>query len=751
MTAVFSLTLSCILRLAISAATVSAVIITAVGRTAATVFGGAIELGARLIAPGFLAVRAGLKAMSVQLALAATIFFGAIAWGIMHSDLVRDEFVATDARATSPAIYDVTDQFVGAFPSRQNLDDPTQDFADYVSIHGEKQPIYLWACLKHLEDRRFGAWYVSRLGFDPVSAGRTLLALSVGRGGGHSNLPNQLSRSMRGTFPGDAEAPGQKLERKLTEWSDSPALTYLLSRDGADGAQFVLSNLALISGASGSHAGSLPYGAEAASLIVFHRPAAALDVAQQYMLAAANWRPIRVAPENNVEALRDVDHRWSILKQRAARCMPLVADSPDYEGIRAELAALPPPRLTDRTLVTKEDASIGFATAVNPVRRLRLLLGDGGLRQIKHDLDGDGKGDWRGRVIQAHLAFDAARNFTFSKKVTAILDVLQRRLGNRLQLRLIGSDSGSTPAQVLAVLADAETGDVLRFYESGPVNAFDQRRPLASLGKALVAAPVLARVDTPLSAYCNRAIVGISNAGGNAGAGNCRTPGAYVLARDVYARSMSLPLINRLSQLNPLAIRETAASLGFTLPSDIPPATSVPEGLFEATPRAALQGMIALSRALAGMTGDVPAPHMLVSVSSIITGGAVDTDRPAGNDLHWGVVRQATWPVSTYLREMLAAPLSSGGTLAGLRQFRPAEDSAFIFDVGKTGTSVTPTKFTRDAMIVGAFQLAHSRHVYAYFVLVGTSAPTSPLGNINATAFTPIARLLIEEARNTIR
>jgi hypothetical protein len=53
-------------------------------------------------------------------------------------------------------------------------------------------------------------------------------------------------------------------------------------------------------------------------------------------------------------------------------------------------------------------------------------------------------------------------------------------------------------------------------------------------------------------------------------------------------------------------------------------------------------------------------------------------------------------------------------------------------------------------MIIGAFQLTHSRRVYGYFVLVGTAEPVSPLGNINATAFTPIARLLIEEARNSV-
>jgi len=705
-------------------------------------------VGQRALAPGFVASRAALRYVVIVFGILISLFAGALAWGYLTRERTADEFAAAGTSALSPVLYDADHHFVGIYnPAWGGAGQTEPDFAKYVTVWEAKPAPHLWSCLSSLEDRRFKTWVLA-IGFDPVAVGRTLLGFVTGRGGGGSTLLNQLARSMRGRTPSDAEAPLEKLRRKLAEWSDSPALVLLFRSGNVDPERFVTANLPLLAGAPGSRAGNLPYGAEAASLILFGHPAADLKADEQYLLAAADWRPILLAPDDNPSALESVDKRWAALQKRASRCLHLLGEpgTPAYDEAKQHLLAMRPPRLKDDIISASDDASGGFTTAVNPIRRARQLLGDGGLGLVGRDLADAATESWRGRLAKIDLSLNAAQNREFGEQIEKALADIEQRLGARLRLRLTGPNDAADRAQVIVVVTDLDS-NILRYFEAGPAHGFDTARPVASIGKALVAAPVLGHAgDTGETFYCNRSVPGVHNAGGHEGAATCRSPHAWVRARDAYAKSLTLAFINRLSAVPPDTLRQTAKSLGFTLPADVPPETSVPLGLFEATPRSVLQAMTGIGHVLAEMSGDVPSPRLVRQLGIISTNGSVlDQTATLRSSLAGADLLNNVAPAAEYLRQVLAAPLGTGGTLAALGAYRADDNPGLRFHAAKTGTSTTPDGMTRDAMIAGTFQTSDARG-FAYFILAGTADPRHPLGSVNGGSFAQLARVVLEQA-----
>ncbi len=725
----------------IAAVTVPLVLL---ARGLTVVIGVAESFARRGCDPVYLAARRGFRVGSTLVATFVLLFLGALLWGLANRGHVADAFGGAERRAIAPVLYDARDQFIGIFSARSAAAPVSQGFADYATVWSGRPALDLWSCLRHLEDRRYDS-RLETFGIDPIGVLRSMVRQVTGGGGGGATLDNQVGRSMRGEPPSPKEAPVEKLRRKLGEWADAPGMRLLIHTQ-PEPAAFVTANLPLLAGASGSHAGDLPYGADAAALILFHRHADELDPVEQFMLAAADWRPILLAPSSDLAALVRADERWQRLKERAARCLPLLgqAGSPAFEAAKQRLMSLPPPRPTDAVLGDPKDSAHGFAIAVNPERRAQLFLANGGAAILNHDLAVAAGTSWRGRVTTAVMSFDAVRNRVFDERIERVVTEIQQRRSSQLRLALTGPDGAPDRAQILVVLTDLD-GRVLRFFQSGPGDAVDEPRPVASLGKALIAAPLLGRFDRPDTRYCNRRVNGLQNAGGDAGAETCDAPRAWIGARTVFGKSMTLPLINRLDRIDPDEIRSTARALGYSLPISVPPQTAVPLGLFEATPRAILRGFMAIGRTLSGRTGDVPTPHLLAAAGILQTDTHVairnwsEPDSLSGSD-----IARYLAP-SNYLLQVLSAPLGPGGTLWPLQAYRAKANRHLIFHAAKTGTSTTSSGATRDAMIAGTFETSDHRS-FAYLVLAGTAYPDHPLGTMDGGALAPLARLAIEEA-----
>ena len=212
-------------------------------------------------------------------------------------------------RWLATSIYDANKEFVGTFDPRL---DSVRDI-NYTSaanpdrqLSGTPGPQVdpgpgcadtLLAMPVYHEDRHIGG-LLNPFGIDlfgvlkiPYSTiKRSVAAGRIRFGVGGSTLPMQLARVIYKTPPRRGEGIGEKLGRKLGEWWLAPVIYRELTRDG--------DNLALKQWAS-NHlwlaqrtGGSPLHGVEVTSRIVFGKTAAALSIAQQFVLASAVNKPI---------------------------------------------------------------------------------------------------------------------------------------------------------------------------------------------------------------------------------------------------------------------------------------------------------------------------------------------------------------------------------------------------------------------------------------------------------------------------
>jgi len=557
----------------------------------------------------------GMAAAVVAITLLVAVFSGALALGVWNRTDNASRFTQSDLRGRMPAVYDRGGRFIGAYPARAFRDfdaDPDLPGRMSVATRLRSTPKDFRACALFLEDRNFGHWFAG-LGIDFGGVARAAL---TGFGGG-SGLVQMTSRALRSLSPGRDESITEKWLRKLLEWTDSPGIVAAFMAPDVDPLDFVASNLRFVIGLKkervADRIGDLPTGLEFASQLIFGVSAEDLKPAQQVLLSAAIWRPVLIASNNDPDGLDSVTKVWAKLVARAQLCAPFLAQ---HEGrtpqeINAEIAALPPPRVNSEEILFggTADAVQDFKIAAHPVRELRYFVGDGGIQLINKELQHAIAPDWRGGVNLVELGIDARRQVKFERAVQRAIAQVETRHRDKLLLRLTGADDGDDRAQVLAVIADL-SGSIRGFFQSGPVGAFDEPRQAGSLSKC-IGAVILGRHDQPGTGYCNRGIEGMHNAGGREGAASCNEAGAYLAARDVFARSVTLALLNRLSKLKPEVVETAIKDFGFKLAPNTPPATAVAAGYVEATPRKFLRMMIAIGRALVGKSGDVPPPHFV--------------------------------------------------------------------------------------------------------------------------------------------
>jgi membrane peptidoglycan carboxypeptidase len=686
----------------------------------------------------------GIAIAAVAITLLVAAFSGALAVGVWKRADNASRFIQSDLRARMPAVYDRGGRFIGAYPAQAFSDfevDP--DLPGRMSVAGRLRstPTAFRNCALFLEDRNFGHWFAG-LGIDFGGLARAAL---TGHGGG-SGFVQMTSRALRRLSPGRDEPIGEKWLRKFLEWTDSPGLVAAFMAPDVEPLDFVASNLRFVIGLKkqvvADRVGDLPAGLEFASQLIFGISVEELKPAQQVLLSAAIWRPVVVAANNDADGLASADKVWTLLLARAQLCAPLLAEDENrpVQEVKAEIAALTPPRINGGRLLFggTTDVVQDFKIAAHPVRELRYFVGDGGLQIINKELQRAIGPDWRGGVNRVELGIGAPRQINFDRAIERAIAEIEARHRDKLVLRLTGDNEGEDRAQVLAVIADLN-GSIRGFFQSGPVGAFDQRRQAGSLAKC-IGAVVLGSKDQPGTGYCNRAIPGLHNAGGREGLTSCSQPGAYLAARDVFARSVTLALLNRLSKLNPETVESAIKIFGFSLAPDTPPAAAVAAGYVEAAPRAFLHMMISIGRALAGMSGDVPAPHFIERLAS--ADGEVKS-APSGEALPGDTFAKMLVPGRAFLRDVLGAPLTRG-TLASIGDLHQSRNKHIRWHVAKTGTSTVASGLTRDAMIAGAFQTA-SGEAYAYLVLVGAPEPQRPLGHLNGSHISPLAAAIVNE------
>lgn len=207
----------------------------------------------------------------------------------------------------------------------------------------------------------------------------------------------------------------------------------------------------------------------------------------------------------------------------------------------------------------------------------------------------------------------------------------------------------------------------------------------------------------------------------------------------MFARSVSLALLNRLSKLPPAEIENTVRTLGFEMPVGTPPATAVAAGYVEGTPRTFLRMMIAIARTIAGREGDAAAPSMIDKLE--LAAGLQRNAAPFAKTLPWSDIKKIFGPSTAYMRDVLGAPLQRG-TLSSIGYLHQNRNPQVRWHIAKTGTSTLLSGLTRDAMIAGAFETSEGE-VFAYFVLIGAPQPRQPLGRLNGAHVAPIAAAIV--------
>ncbi len=252
-------------------------------------------------------------------------------------------------RWLATAIYDRNKDFVGTFDARLdsvrdiNFTGDVIDYGsyqahpDHKSIPVEDAPEHYWQCLVFHEDRHMGGilnpFGIDLLGLLKIPYSTVQRSIRTGRfsmGVGGSTLPMQLARVIYKTPPRVDESIGEKLGRKLKEWWVAPVIYHELTR-GED-------NLALKQWAANhlwlaQRTGGAPlHGVEVTSRIVFGKTAAALSIAEQFVLASAVNKPIILLEGSERLNYVRLDRWRYIAEVRARHCAERLIEDPEVQA-----------------------------------------------------------------------------------------------------------------------------------------------------------------------------------------------------------------------------------------------------------------------------------------------------------------------------------------------------------------------------------------------------------------------------------
>jgi membrane peptidoglycan carboxypeptidase len=298
------------------------------------------------------------------------------------------------------------------------------------------------------------------------------------------------------------------------------------------------------------------------------------------------------------------------------------------------------------------------------------------------------------------------------------------------------------PARVNAVLADAR-GRIRAMYSNAEWMYFGpETLALASTAKIFLAL-ALGKHDDPGARYCNPAAVTTWLAVDAVLAAQCGPGGRSVSARNAFARSMPSPLLWRSFQVVTEAeLRDVFEQLGFAKLQHRSLRTAAAMGHIAARPLDLHRAVHAVTLAFAGRNDPAETPTIIDTVTVRKPDGTTEETSVARPFISSAAYRRVVSPeVAAYARDVLSAPIRYG-TLQGLSGVRSGRDGISLI-WGKTGTHAVGGD-TLHIWIVGG--LVVDGEPYSWLVLAGAAGPDHSFGNTNASAFAPLAKILIEAA-----
>lgn len=694
-------------------------------------------------------------------------------------------------RTLGTAIYDQGGRFVGIFDP---VLDSEKDFnytgapielpgyiayPDHKSLHVSAVPEDYWRCLVHLEDRHLGG-LINPFGIDFLGALKipwstieaSLQAGSPRLGAGGSTLAMQLARIFVKQPPSGAEGVLDKITRKATEWWLAPVIQRELVRAG-DLSAFKLwaANHFPLAQRTG---GQPLYGVEQTSLIVFGKPSAALDTAEQYVLAAAVNRPIILLPGGDRLNARRAANWRHVAGVRARLCAEaLIAAPAGRERTIASLDRLaqspPDPQTPPETaqLLASLAPHAMRPAGTSPIRRSNLLIPavKYGAREELKNRFGFG---WRTHVRSVRITLDVAANLRLREEIIGTLSRLQERFAGRIEpghsLDLASAQASDRPhaprvPDIVIAAADAE-GRIVRYFESnqtaayfGSARARDPRsgryqparepRFIASVAKMAAAVAIANEgTDAPDTSY-------LDIRAPETGLEACGTGSERRLRRaDVaFACSLNAPLEWRLGRIAPARLRVLADGFGLVAPLDGPPLSrGLVIGQMAASPRTVhrMAGLILAS--LTGREAPLLAPRLVHDLETA-EGSPVSPDGMAIPPA--ALIRPQARPL---LAALLSQPLCHPrGTLRRLGDWCARSRTDVSLHFAKTGTRGTgaldaAAYDTVDLWVAGGIEFAGGA-AYSYVVLVGNGNPSQPWArDLYAGAVTePLVRVLLED------
>jgi hypothetical protein len=621
--------------------------------------------------------------------------------------------------ATAPLVQDRDGRTLGIVPAFALLG---RDPGTVVGVVPDRVPP-LWAELVvACEDRRLRG-YLGLGGIDPVALARALAAAVRGERQGGSTIAIQLVRLLYGTRDPSRAPVWRRLASKPLELALAPVLRAKLGPDGL--LAWYATHATLAKGLGNDVAGL-----SAAAEMVFGRALGDLGEAEVALLAGATKEPAGLTPRGAGSELRA---DWETLKRRARRCLESARPTADGR-LRRAISALPYPHIDEARLR-------------HPQRRLASLSGGTFLTEAMVGLREAGVTEPPNRLVAALRRDEQA---DCERAVRGAVQAFAHRHAERLAPR--GPGRSELPGELLVAVAD-EHGGVRCLVGAGaqgprllgpPVawakGRYDPGREpfiLGSLGK-LVLALAVARVDGADALWCNAAAAGpgrpLRNAGGGTGFLSCDSRAAWVSAREVFSRSLSLPVLWRARRLDQRRLAALVGELGLSLAPGADVAYALAFGLVRGRPKTMLELVDALAACALGrkLSGRV---HLLLAPGHGGGRGSV-----AG-----AVQRRCTTRAARFLRAILAAPLAPGGTLAATR-LRPGDGDVQAHP-GKTGTVEDADGRTLAVLLAGSVARAGGSRL-TYFVRQQTPDPARPLGHgLGGRDLVPLA----EAALSTIR
>lgn len=709
-------------------------------------------------------------------------------------------------RWLATSIYDTNKEFVGTFDPRLDsvrdvnyTSEPIRvgDYLanpDHKSIPVQDVPEYYWQCLVFHEDRHIGS-YINPYGIDlfgvlKIPYSTIKRSVSSGRirfGVGGSTLPMQLARVIYKTPPRRGESFGDKLSRKMREWWLAPVIYRELTREP--------DNLALKQWAS-NHlwlaqrtGGSPLHGVEVTSRIVFGKTAAALSIAEQFVLASAVNKPIIL-----LEGSERLNHvridRWKYIAEvRARRCAErLIEDREVQREVIFELVNMaggpPDPRIEPKleASLKKYVPKMADRARANPIIRANVSMPSArfGLREEMKQVFGY---NWRRHVRGITTTLDVGDNLAFKREILADLKKINKRWGTRLNPGYTldpdraQRDANRQLPHVVVAAADYK-GRLVRYYESsqlapyfGSVIAREHEtgryiralepRQIASTGKMIAAIAIANQGRDGVDA------IYVDTQAPKFGLDTCRRGGNLRRGRTAlvsFACSLNRPVEWRAAQASQQRIAHLIERLGFNMPpavdaaSSTPPSTAAVRGLVSGAPRQVHQMAAVILAALTGR-GHLPveAPTLVAKYDFTSKENREAFEK---RDRHRIVPNELIRPSARgMIRRLLQAPLCyqsnhrSHGTLKGLKDWCASRHKGVILHIAKTGTAVTANQnATIDGWVTGGLKFSNGA-AYSYVVVVGTGSASQPFADRlhSSQLAVPLVRSLLESLEEHAR